>query len=90
MKLKIDELNIEVAFFDTGLAVSHLIDSVSRRCRCRLRHRRRCYLFTYLFVGSFDNPERGGELSFRNLDAIESRNFIMSSCCSCWISGKGF
>ena len=47
-------------------------------------------LVIYLFVGSFDNPERGGELSFRNLDAIERRDFIMSSCCSCWISGKCF
>ena len=46
--------------------------------------------FIYLFVGPFDNPERGGGLSFRNLAAIDSRNFIMSSCCSCWISGKNF
>ena len=38
-------------------------------------------IFIYLFVGSFDDPERGGELSFRKLDAIESRNFIMRSCC---------
>ena len=44
----------------------------------------------YLFVGSFDDPKRGGELSFQKLDAIESRNFVMCSCCSCWISGKGF
>ena len=34
----------------------------------------------YVLVGFFNYPERGGELSFRNLDAIESRNFIMSSC----------
>ena len=33
----------------------------------------------YLFVGSFDDPERGGELLFWKLDAIESRNFIMRS-----------
>ena len=33
----------------------------------------------YLFAGYFDDPERGGELSFRKLDAIESRNFIMRS-----------
>ena len=46
--------------------------------------------FIYLFVGSFDDPERGGELSLWNHNAIKSRNFIMSSCCSCCISGKGF
>ena len=37
-------------------------------------------LYIYLFVGSFDDPEQGGELSFRNLYAIDGRNFIMSSC----------
>ena len=46
--------------------------------------------FLYLFVGSFNDPERGGEISFRKLNAIKIRNFIMSSWCSCWISGKGF
>ena len=46
--------------------------------------------FIYLFVGSFDNPEQGGGLYFRKLDAIERRNFIISSCHSCWIPGKGF
>ena len=35
--------------------------------------------YIYLFVGSLDDTEQGGELSFRKLDAIESRNFIMSS-----------
>ena len=84
LKLRIDELKTEVVFFHLGLAVSHWIDSVPCRRRCR------CYLFIYLFVGSFDGPERGGELSFRKLDAIESRNFVMISCCSCWISVKGF
>ena len=39
--------------------------------------------FIYLFVGSFDDPEQVGELSFQKLDAIESRDFIMSSWCSC-------
>ena len=33
-------------------------------------------LYIYLFVGSFDDPERSGELSFRKLNAIESRNLI--------------
>ena len=44
----------------------------------------------YLFVGSFDDPERGGELLFWKLNAIESRDFNMNSCCSFWISGKSF
>ena len=43
LKLQIDELKIEVAFFDPGFAVLQLIDSVLR-C-CRRRRRRRCYLF---------------------------------------------
>ena len=38
--------------------------------------------FIYIFVGSFDDPEGGGELSIQKLDAIKSRNFIMISCCS--------
>ena len=47
--------------------------------------------FIFLFVGSFDDPEQGGELFlFQNFDAIRSRNFIMSSWFSCWIYGKGF
>ena len=46
--------------------------------------------FIYLFVVSFDDPEQGGGVSFSKLDAIERRNFIMRSCCSCWMSGKGF
>ena len=54
--------------------------------------------YIYLFVGYFDDPERGGELSFQDLNTIESRNFIMSSwwiswqrlLISCWIFGKGF
>ena len=46
--------------------------------------------FIYLFEGSFDDPERGGELLFWKLDAIDSRNFIMISCYSCWISVKVF
>ena len=33
LKLKIDELNTEVAFFDPSLAVSHWFDSVCRLCR---------------------------------------------------------
>ena len=41
----------------------------------------------YLFVGSFNNLERGGEILFRKLDEIESSNFFISSF---WISGKGF
>ena len=41
----------------------------------------------YLFVGSFGDPEQGGELSLRKLDAIGRRNFIVRSY---WISGKGF
>ena len=43
--------------------------------------------FIYLFVGSSNDPERGGELLFRKLDEIESSNFFISSF---WISGKGF
>ena len=46
--------------------------------------------FIYLFLGPFDDPEWGGELSFRKIDAIKSRNFIMSSCCYFWIFVKGF
>ena len=38
--------------------------------------------FIYLFIGSFNDPERGGELSFWNLDAIENRdsNMLRSWC----------
>ena len=43
LKLKIDELMIEVAFFDPGLDISQWIYSVFCCCRCR-RHRH-WYLF---------------------------------------------
>ena len=38
------------------------------------------FIYIYLFLGSFDDTERGGEISFLKINAIESRNFIMSSC----------
>ena len=47
------------------------------------------FLYIYLWDPSTILNREGGFL-FRNLDAIESRNFIMSSCFSCWISGNGF
>ena len=75
LKLKINELKIDVPFFDPDCVVLHWIDSV---CCHRCHRRRRCcrrYFFIYLFVGSFDDPERGGELSFRKLDAIERQEF---------------
>ena len=40
--------------------------------------------YIYLFVGSFDNPEGEGELSFQKLNAINIRNFITSSCLISW------
>ena len=54
LKLKNDELNTEVAFFDPSLDVSHWIDSFRCLSCCRF------YLFINLFAWSFNNPEQGG------------------------------
>ena len=47
------------------------------------------FLYIYLYDPSTILNREGG-LSFWNLVSIESRNFIMRSCFSCWISDKGF
>ena len=47
--------------------------------------------FKYIYLQDTSTIlNREGSFSFRSLDAIESRNFNMSSCFSCWISGKVF
>ena len=84
LKLRIDELKTEVAFFDPGLAIWHWIDSIRCRRSCS------CFLFYISICRILWRSWMGRGLLFRKLDAIYSRNFIMSSCCSCWISGKGF
>ena len=94
LKLKIDELKIEVAFFDTGCAVSHWIDGV--RCR-RCRRRCRRYLFNISICrilwqswtgrGAFVSEawcNREQEFYYELLLDFQQRILI-----SCWIFGKG-
>ena len=44
-------------------------------------------VFIYLFLGSSEDPERGGKILLRKSDSIGSRKLTLSSC---WISVKGF
>ena len=95
LKLMIDGLNTEVAFFDPVLAVSHWIYSVRRRCRCR------CYLL-YISICRILRRSWTGRRAF----VSEARwnweqefyydllllllDFWQMILISCWIFDKGF
>ena len=96
LKLKIDELKIEMALFDPGRAVSHWIDGV-RSCCCLRRSRRRFLLYIYIcrillrswtgrgdfVLGAWCNREQ--EFYYGLL--LYFRKILLISC---WIFGKGF
>ena len=59
LKLKIDELKIEMALFDPGRAVSHWIDGIRRRYRCII-----CRRHLYIPVYSILQRSRTGREAF--------------------------
>ena len=92
--LKIDELKIEVEFFDPSCAVSHWIDSVS--CCCRRHHSRYLFYISICRILWRSGTGRGAFIleAWCNQEQEFYHELLLDFCqkilITLWIFGKGF